>query len=85
MAGKRNSSGQVQAPSLKEAVDKLISELGVEEPPPGWFALNELAKQSGLPIKRLQRKLNSANVPKKLFRVVVSGFIRSTTHYFITK
>lgn len=85
MAGKRNQTREVQAPCLKEAVDKLISELGVEEPPPGWFALHELAKQSGLPIKRIQRKLDLANVPKKHFRVVVAGCIRSTTHYFISK
>lgn len=85
MAGKRNSGRKVPATNLKDAVSKLLGELGVESVPAGWFSLHDLMNQSGLPEMRIRRKMKAQGVPEKRFRVKVHGCIRSLVHYKIPK
>lgn len=86
MAGKRNTTGEVQATDLKEAVGLLMAEMNWDKPPKGWHSFQDLLKSTGIKEKALERFLKRQNVPKKKFRIhTEGGQIRSMNHYFISK
>ena len=85
MARKGNSSGKVPASSLEQAVELLVSQLGVEEVPPGWFASIDIADRLGESRESVRKRLSNRGLQSRVFRVVCDGRIKNMVHFFIDK
>jgi len=85
MARKGNPSGKVPASSLEQAVELLVSQLGVEEVPPGWFASIDIADRLGEGRETVRKRLLNNGLQSRVFRVFRDGKIKYMVHFFIEK
>lgn len=85
MARKGNSSGKVPASSLEQVVELLVSQIGVEEVPPGWFASFDIAERLGKSPESVRKRLSNRGLQSRVFRVFRDGRIKNMVHFLIEK
>lgn len=85
MARKGNSSGKIPASSIEQAVELLVSQLGVEEVPPGWFASIDIAERLGKSSESVRKRLSNNGLQSRVFRVFRDGKIKNIVHFLIEK